>query len=425
MTTIEPKNKKLRHCLTTALIVGAGIASAGAQDASRLDKLEKENSDLKKRLENIEALATKEGILPKDKLPNKTLKFLAESEISGFVTASYFYDFSKPKDGVSNGYLWTRNHNSISLNKAKLAIQRKAKAGDEFDVGYKVAMIWGQDAPIVNTGGAAQGVESIRDAYIEMHVPVGNGLNIKAGQLISLLNWESGDGGAVNANFSQGNQWFFTGNGPSTGVQVGYAFSDQWNLNVRVQNGLYTGLVDANSGKIGMASLGYKPDAKTGINFIGFGGYEPFGQIVGGSILASRQLTEKYNLTLATELDLFSVQTKPVGGQDYWSVGGWLTADLCEKVGVARPPATRSGSATPRSGSKSSATTRSTATSANSVAAKSFARAWARPLELAQRARWNASSPTRSWWTTPASTRPTLASRPDSSPASARPAIPT
>ncbi|MBM3875871.1 MAG: hypothetical protein FJ386_04015, partial [Verrucomicrobia bacterium] len=184
-------------------------------------------------------------------------------------------------------------------------------------------------------GAAAQGVESLRDAYIEVHVPVGTGLNIKAGHLISLLNWESGDGGVVNANFSQGNQWFYTGNGPAAGVQLGYAFSDQWNLNVRVQNGLYTGLADDNSGKIGMASLGWKPDAKTGINFIGFGGYEPFGQIVGGSILASRQLTEKYNLTLATEIDLFSVQTKPVGGQDYWSVGGWLTADLCEKVGVA------------------------------------------------------------------------------------------
>lgn len=335
MTKIKPKHQTLRHCLTTALIVGAGVASAGAQDATRLDKLEKENSELKKRLENIEALAVKEGILAKDKAPNKTLKFLAESEISGFVTGSYFYDFSKPQDGVSNGYLWTRNHNSLSLNKVKLALQRKVKAGDEFDVGYKVAMIWGQDAPIVNTGGAAQGVESVRDAYIEMHVPIGTGLNIKAGQLISLLNWESGDGGAVNANFSQGNQWFFTGNGPSTGVQLGYAFNDQWNLNVRVQNGLYTGLVDGNSGKIGMASLGYKPDAKTGINFIGFGGHEPFGQIVGGSILASRQLTEKYNLTLATELDLFSVQTKPVGGQDYWSIGGWLTADLCEKVGLA------------------------------------------------------------------------------------------
>lgn len=334
MTKNPSKNKMLRNCLGAALLAGAGVASAGAQDAVRLDKLEKENADLKKRLENIEALATKEGILPKDKVPNKTLKFLAESEISGFVSASYFYDFSKPIDGVSNGYLWTR-HNSVSLNKAKVAIQRLAKSGDEIDVGYHVSMIWGQDAPFVNTGGAAQGVESLRSAFIDVNLPVGTGLNIKAGQLISLLNWESGDGGVVNANFSQGNQWFYTGNGPSTGVQLSYALSDKVDLKVRLQNGLYAGLADANSGKTAMASIGYKPDAKTGITFIGFGGYEPFGQIVGGSILASRQLTEKYNLTLATELDLFSVQTKPVGGMDYWSVGGWLTADITEKLGLA------------------------------------------------------------------------------------------
>ena len=72
-----------------------------------------------------------------------------------------------------------------------------------------------------------------------MNAPLGTGLNIRAGQLISLLNYESGDGGAANANFSQGYQWFYTGNGPSAGLQLGYTFTDWMDLKVRVQNGMH------------------------------------------------------------------------------------------------------------------------------------------------------------------------------------------
>ena len=43
---------------------------------------------------------------------------------------------------------------------------------------------------------------------MELNIPIGTGLNVKAGEMISLLNYESGDGGAVNENFSQGYQWY-------------------------------------------------------------------------------------------------------------------------------------------------------------------------------------------------------------------------
>jgi len=47
------------------------------------------------------------------------------------------------------------------------------------------------------------------------------------------------DGGAVNANFSQGYQWFFTGNPPAAGIQVGYKITDWLDLKFRVQNGIF------------------------------------------------------------------------------------------------------------------------------------------------------------------------------------------
>jgi hypothetical protein len=322
------------------------------QEAARLEKLEAENAALKSRLDALEAYLTKEGDMPVEKVANKTLKFLGESTISGFVTASYFYDFSKPADGVSNGYLWDDNFNSFTLNKVKLTLENPVeRSGSDWDTGYSISMIYGSDAPFVNTGGERQGFEDLRQAYLEANVPVGTGLNVRAGQLISLLNYESGDGGAVNANFSQGNQWFFTGNGPAVGGQVGYVFSDAVDLRMRLQNGLYSGAVDNNDGKTFMASLGIKPDDKTWINVIPFAGEEPFGGtsgvfgsgdsewLTGINLLAGRKLAEKYNLNVATELTYMhwadASVSSPGDSADAYSAGLWVSSDFNEKVGLA------------------------------------------------------------------------------------------
>jgi hypothetical protein len=204
-------------------------------------------------------------------------------------------------------------------------------------VAYRFSLIFGQDAPLVNTDSTITGFENIREAYVEANVPIGTGLNVKVGQLISLLNFESGDGGAVNPNFSQGYQWFFTGNPPSAGVQLGYQITEWLDVKARVHNGLYAGPVDNNGTPAFMGGFGIKPDKKTSISLLGFGGHEDFAGatwIRGGSLIASRQLTEKYNLTAATELDYFNADLGTTT-TDYWSAGGWLWADFTPTIGAA------------------------------------------------------------------------------------------
>ncbi|MBM3847325.1 MAG: hypothetical protein FJ405_13715 [Verrucomicrobia bacterium] len=207
-----------------------------------------------------------------------------------------------------------------------------------FDAGYRASLIYGSDAPIVNTGGELQGLEDLREAYVEMNVPIGTGLNVKFGQLISLLNYESGDGGAANANFSQGYQWFYTGNGPSAGVQLGYTFTDWLDAKIRLQNGMFTGAVDGNGYKTVMGSLGIKADAKTSLSVIGFAGREGGASslwLKGGSLIASRVLSEKGNVTLAGEFDYFTTERAAASSADWWSAGGWLSTDITSKFGIA------------------------------------------------------------------------------------------
>ena len=324
-----------------ALLAAAPWALAQAAepvDAARVEKLEKENQELRKRLDSLEA-AQKDGTAPSATAHSYSIQALTKSTLSGFVSASYFYDTSRPPDNSPNGYLWNRRENSFSLNKFKmtLASPPAERSGDKWDAAYRASLIFGEDAPIVNTGGNTQGLADLREAYVELNAPIGTGLNIKAGQLISLLNFESGDGGATNPNFSQGYQWFYTGNGPSAGVQLGYTFTDWLSAKVRVENGLFTGFIDNNPYKTLMGSLDIKPDSKTSVSLIGFGGREGGSSsdwLKGGSLIASRQLCETYNVNFATEIDYFSLDI-PGSTANWWSAGGWLWTDLTPKFGIA------------------------------------------------------------------------------------------
>lgn len=326
-------------CVGTALLATGNSAFAQAETGNtvRMERLEKENADLKKRLDSLEGMAQKEGLISSTGA-KPLVKSLADMQLSGFVTASYFYDTSTPKDGKANGYLWNTSENSFSINKVKVTLSGKPIEKDKWDATYRASLIWGEDASAVNTGGEVQGLEDLREAYVELNIPIGTGLDIKAGQLISLLNYESGDGGAVNANFSQGYQWYYTGNGPSAGVQAAYAFNDVIDLKVRVQNGMYAGAIDGNDSKCFMAALGVKPMKDLWLSFIGFQSHENTAFTVqGASVLAGYQVTKEFGLGF--EFDYFNFEHDPKSAvfgnhSDLWSVGGWLTYDFCPKLGI-------------------------------------------------------------------------------------------
>jgi len=354
-------SNRLRCLNVTSLLIAYTLAAVASNskasdlselDQDRLDKLEQqnnklwqENEKLRLRLEALEVLNSEEISVPSAEIPSKTLDFLGRTELSGSISASYFYDGSKPTDRTSNGLTFTQNHNSFTLNHVKLTLDHPVNVSpDEWDAGYNVMLMFGQDSPFVNTFGNGSNGD-IRQAYVGINVPVGNGLVIKAGQLISLLNFESGDGGIVNPTWSQGNQWFFTGNGPSTGVQGTYTLSEKVSTTVRIQNNMY-GAQDNNSSKTLMGNISMNPDGNTWVTLIGFGGPEGFpgdtgdgNWLKGVQLLAGRKLSEENNVNAATELtymhwDGASVSL-PGDDAEAWSAGIWLWADFTEKWGLA------------------------------------------------------------------------------------------
>src|SRR5438128_12014765 len=85
-------------CLGSALLGTAHSTYAQAEtgNAVRMERLEKENQDLKTRLESLESMMKKERIGAG--LPTNSVKARSNIQISGFVTDSYFYDRSNPAD---------------------------------------------------------------------------------------------------------------------------------------------------------------------------------------------------------------------------------------------------------------------------------------------------------------------------------------
>ncbi len=319
-----------------ALLTAAGLP-VHAQTST--NDLAKENQELKKRLDAVEDILKKEGLKPSAESKDPPVAALSEITISGFVTSSYFYDVANSKDNHPTGYLWNGAMNQFTLNKAQLVIQSPAVSKDKWDAGFFLSLLYGEDQPVNDPSGG--GFSAIRQAYIDLNIPVGTGLDIRVGEMTSLLNYESGDGGAVNDNFSQGYQWWYTGNGPAETVQAAYDFNDVFSLKARLQNGLYNGEVGTGS-KTFMGGFYIKPDKKTSLAFLGFEGQQnnigvPVYSLDGGSFIGSRQIIESCNLTCALEGDYFHYSGfnaanagfpsgEPHG--DFWSVGGWLAADL-------------------------------------------------------------------------------------------------
>ena len=335
-STSKTKTMSRRLCAGGIFLSGATMVLA--QDA---DSMAKENQDLKARVTALEQLAQKEGLLPSGSPSPRIVTAMTDLTVSGFVQASYFYNTRRPSSGYSDSYLWNTKDNSFSINKFKVTLASKPVATDKWDAGFKASLMFGDDAPALNipgsngtgAGSANTTFNDLREAYIELNVPVGTGLNIKAGQLISLLNYESGDGGSANVNFSEGNQWWYTGNGPSAGIQATYNFTDKVGFTARVDNGLFQGPVDNNQGKAVSGSLNLKPLKDLWINFIGWYDDQPNNvKVAGGSSIGGYQVTEK--LGTGYEVDYFNNKT-PSTSSDLWSVGGWIWYDFTAKVGLA------------------------------------------------------------------------------------------
>ena len=175
--------------------------------------------------------------------------------------------------------------------------------------------------------------------YGTVNVPIGRGLQISAGRMVTLMGLEVIEETA-NPNWSVGNQFTFAENATSTGVQLAYKWTDKIDTQFRVING-WDVVDDYNNSLSYMGRIGYTIDDRTTVALVGYGGPEQIDNSSawrkGVNLLASRKLADKLTATVQGDYGHEDANASlPKAGDAQWLAGGaWVSYDFNQSVGLA------------------------------------------------------------------------------------------
>jgi hypothetical protein len=171
---------------------------------------------------------------------------LSNTTISGYVSASFNWAMSPGGNSYQNSpaagipYQGGKQ-DGFNLDVVKLSIS-KPQDESPWAAGYQVDLIFGPDAVNYNTlANAESGADfAIKQAYVVLQTPVGNGINWKVGVFDSPIGYESFDAGNdPNYTRSWGNAIEPT---ELTGILASYKFCDEFSLSAGIANTLMAGI---------------------------------------------------------------------------------------------------------------------------------------------------------------------------------------
>ncbi|MGO8931932.1 MAG: outer membrane beta-barrel protein [Limisphaerales bacterium] len=129
-----------------------------------------------------------------DEHTNAVLTALSTTTISGYVDTSMQWN---PGTGNQNLPVITPNgkpggSKADGFNLDVLALTLSKPAGEEaWSAGYNATLLFGPDAVGYNNSfGSAASDFSLKDTYVDLHAPLGNGLDVKLGTFTEILGYE-------------------------------------------------------------------------------------------------------------------------------------------------------------------------------------------------------------------------------------------
>jgi hypothetical protein len=155
---------------------------------------------------------------------NTLLTSLSATTISGYVDTSAVWN---PGTGTANVAPYAFNagkQNGFNVDAVDIKLSKPIEEG-KWSAGYVAELSYGPDATAVD-GGAAP----IRQAYVDLEVPIGNGLELKMGRWDNILGYETAD--AMNdPNWTRSYGYTFEPT-EHTGLLASYKFADWIGLQV-------------------------------------------------------------------------------------------------------------------------------------------------------------------------------------------------
>ena len=184
------------------------------------------------------------SIAQAEEAQNQVLTSLSSTTLSGYVDTSAIWKFGSDRhDGTYTGipgrtFDGTADKlDGFNLHAVKLALEKPLDEG-QWAAGYKADLVFGPDANYYSTtlnGGAMNsGDFAVKQAYVALRAPVGNGIDLKVGVLDTIVGYEVFES-PNNPNFSRS---YGYGLEPThhTGVLASYHVTDWLSVSGGVAN---------------------------------------------------------------------------------------------------------------------------------------------------------------------------------------------
>jgi hypothetical protein len=284
------------------------------------------------------------SVLRAEEKPNSVLTAVSPTTISGYVDTSAQINNGGTANLPPYAFGGPSKANGFNLNVAQISLEKPISAEEAWSAGYKVDLIFGPDAnSLATTSSGTVNATSdfgIRQAYVAMRAPVGNGLDFKLGVWDTVIGYES---------FSSGNDPNFTRSygytiepTTHTGLQGSYTFCEYFSMNF--------GVADSYGPTInGRSSPPDNPWSLTWLGSMTFTAPKEWGFLAGSTLTAGA--INGYNAGIAADATSWYVGTSlmtPLQGlrvgaaldvlnnQDLsgetWTVGGYASYQATEKL---------------------------------------------------------------------------------------------
>ena len=176
------------------------------------------------------------AVIQAEEKPSSLLTALSATTVSGYVDTSAQWNMNTGNANVPNyAFGGPGKADGFNLNVVKLSIEKPVDAADAWGAGYKVDLLFGPDANALAT--QSTGVASdfgVKQAYVALHAPVGNGLDFKLGVWDTIIGYEVFE--SINNPNVTRSYGYSVEPTTHTGLQVAYQFNEQFSAIVGVAN---------------------------------------------------------------------------------------------------------------------------------------------------------------------------------------------
>jgi len=171
------------------------------------------------------------AVLQAEEAQNPVMTALSSTTISGYVDTSAIWKMG-PDTGTAQlpgrSFDGADKQNQFNLNVVELNIGRPVDEGVSWGAGYNVSLLFGPDANTFGTnsslGDDNDSDFAIKNAYVALRAPVGNGLDFKVGVWDTIVGYEVFEAGN-NPNYSRSYGYYLEPY-THTGVLASYQVSD-------------------------------------------------------------------------------------------------------------------------------------------------------------------------------------------------------